>query len=192
MVKQSNILEEGKVRYFCNAILYILWLSEVKQGKMTKTFVFVIFNSLVRFFGTKSFYEKMIARQQESEKDLGRIFYDRKFSVHMAALDRKVSFIYGGYCSLVILPLIGVYIRYFYAKFSVWIMLLIIVLVLMQVFIFVDKNTRAKDTYLKYFQHFDKEDNRWLQKWKVITFVFCLGSVLSLILSIIFGHTIFM
>ena len=35
----------------------------------------------------------------------------------------------------------------------------------------------SKDRYLNYFKQFEKEDEQWHKKWKMITWVFCIGSV---------------
>ena len=35
----------------------------------------------------------------------------------------------------------------------------------------------SKDRYLNYFKQFEKEDEQWHKKWKRITWVFCIGSV---------------
>lgn len=35
----------------------------------------------------------------------------------------------------------------------------------------------SKDRYLKYFKQFEKEDEQCHKKWKRITWVFCIGSV---------------
>ena len=35
----------------------------------------------------------------------------------------------------------------------------------------------SNDRYLKYFKQFEKEDAKWHKKWKQITWIFCIGSV---------------
>ena len=42
----------------------------------------------------------------------------------------------------------------------------------------------SNDRYLKYFKQFEKEDNLWLKKWKRIMMVFCVGSIVAIILGI--------
>ena len=42
----------------------------------------------------------------------------------------------------------------------------------------------TNDRYLKYFKQFEKEDERWHRKWKRITLVFEIGSIVSSFLGI--------
>ena len=42
----------------------------------------------------------------------------------------------------------------------------------------------AKDRYLKYFKQFEKQDEHWHKRWKRITLLFCIGSVLMFFISL--------
>ena len=38
----------------------------------------------------------------------------------------------------------------------------------------------SKDRYLNYFKQFEKEDEQWHKKWKMITWAFCIGALITM------------
>ena len=53
-----------------------------------------------------------------------------------------------------------------------------------------DKAVFSNDRYLEYFKKFEKEDEQWHRKWKRRTIAFCLGSIITAIISICLAFAI--
>lgn len=62
--------------------------------------------------------------------------------------------------------------------------ILVFILPVVVAFIFVDRAVFNKNRYLKYFEEFEKEDERWHKKWSRITTAFCIGAVMMTITGI--------
>lgn len=176
-------MKDSKLEYFLNAIHYCLWLREMKSGSNARKIVNVLFAPIPKYLFTKAYKEKYYKRLPKEQKKVVSFFNNRENGYYIGRANHWFGYLYSSYFvffSFLLMPFI------FKAGGDMHNITTLILLALPVVlgYIPADKAVFTNDRYLKYFKQFEKEDERWHRKWKRITLVFEIGSIVSIFLGI--------
>ena len=173
-----------KFEYFLNAIHYCLWLFDIKFGDFIGRVVDILLSPVPKYLFTKEYRKKYDERLSKVQTTKEKFFYDKKNGYHIGWVNHWFGYIYSGYPAFLSFILMGFYFR------SCEEMNYLIVLITASIpigicYVPAYRAVFSKDRYLKYFKQFEKEDAQWHKKWKRITILFCIGSVIVTFMGII-------
>lgn len=173
-----------KFEYFLNAIHYYLWLFDIKFGDFIGRVVDILLSPVPKYLFTKEYRKKYDERLSKVQTTKEKFFYDKKNGYHIGWANHWFGYIYSGYPAFLSFILMGFYFR------SCEEMNYLIVLITASIpigicYVPAYRAVFSKDRYLKYFKQFEKEDAQWHKKWKRITILFCIGSVIVTFMGII-------
>lgn len=176
---------KNKFEYFLNAVHYSLWLIEIKSGKFADKIVNAILAPIPKYLFTKEYKKKYYERLPKEQKEIEKFFYGKRNGFHIGWAHHWFGYFYSGYPIFLSFVIFGVALRHFgtfsHPKIIVG---AIFAFFIGLCYIPAYKAVFTKDRYLKYFKQFEKEDEQWHRKWKRITIVFCIGSIIVTLLGI--------
>lgn len=168
----------NKFYYFLNAIHYCIYLEEVWTNKKIDNtvtrFLAVIFN--IQLFA-KSLKN---AGDAQNYKDFK---YGNNIGLSIVVAHNVFGYFYLGYPLFISFVLGGITLREC-GYLSTGLKLIILIIPIGLCYIPAYKAVFANDRYLRYFKQFEKEGENWHRKWKWITVVFCVCSIITSILGI--------
>lgn len=172
-----------KVEYFLNAIHYCLWLYNIKFHEFIEKRLNALFSPILQHLFTESFKKKnnkCLAKQQE---ELNIFYYDKKTGYHIGQANYLYGYFYSGYPTFISFLLGGLVLKEF-GYMNEIMKLAVLVIPIGLGYIPAYRAVFTDNHYLKYFERFEKEDEQWHKKWKLITSIFCIGSILATVLGI--------
>ena len=170
------MMERNKFEYFLNAVHYCIWLSDMKFGDFMGRIVNTLFSPIPKYLFTKEYKKKYYERLSEEQKKIDKFFYDKEIGYHIAWAHHWFGYFYSGYFMFLSFVLLGIPDGIF-GGVNLIVATAIIALPIALGYIPAYRAVFSKDRYLNYFKQFEKEDEQWHKKWKMITWVFCIGSV---------------
>lgn len=174
----------NKFGYFLNAVHYCMWLSEKRFGKFMEKMIDLLFAPIPKYLFTESFKEKYYKHLPTEMKTINKYLYGSEQGLSIVGANHKFSYFYSGYSIFLSFVIIGVTNR-FYEDLHPLMDFSLIALSVMVFYIPAYSAVFFNDRYLKYFRQFEKKDERWHKKWRKITILFIIGSVVSTIMGFI-------
>ena len=169
-------MERNRFEYFLNAVHYCIWLNDMKFGDFMGRIVNTLFSPIPKYLFTKEYKKKYYERLSEEQKKIDKFFYDKEKGYHIAWAHHWFGYFYSGYFMFLSFVLLGIPDGIF-GGVNLIVATAIIALPIALGYIPAYRAVFSKDRYLNYFKQFEKEDEQWHKKWKMITWVFCIGSV---------------
>lgn len=162
--------------YFLNAIHYCLYLQEVWTNKKFEKITNKTFSWIYGFFFFKKF-------KKSYNQEVKTYMYDEKEGLSIGIAHHLFGYLYSCYPLSFSLFMEGCIFKInndldILTKFA------ILAIPIGLCYIPAYKAVLYKDRYLKYFEQFKKENEEWHKKWKRITIVFSVMSIVSFILGI--------
>ena len=170
------MMNNNKFEYFLNAVHYCIWLNDMKFGDFMGRIVNTLFSPIPKYLFTKEYKKNYYERLSEEQKKIDKFFYDKEIGYHIAWAHHWFGYFYSGYFMFLSFVLLGIPDGIF-GGVNLIVATAIIALPIALGYIPAYRAVFSKDRYLNYFKQFEKEDEQWHKKWKMITWVFCIGSV---------------
>ena len=170
------MMERNRFEYFLNAVHYCIWLNDMKFGDFMGRIVNTLFSPIPKYLFTKEYKKKYYERLSEEQKKIDKFFYDKEIGYHIAWAHHWFGYFYSGYFMFLSFVLLGIPDGIF-GGVNLIVATAIIALPIALGYIPAYRAVFSKDRYLNYFKQFEKENEQWHKKWKRITWVFCIGSV---------------
>lgn len=163
-------MESNKFAYFLNAVHYFIYLEEIWSNKKIEKIILSFFSIL--------FSEKCMQKinDRQKNKELKDFRYGNKWGLSIGVAHYWFGYFYSGYFMFLSFVLLGIPDGIF-GGVNLIVATAIIALPIALGYIPAYRAVFSKDRYLNYFKQFEKEDEQWHKKWKMITWVFCIGSV---------------
>lgn len=156
----------------------------MKFGDFIGRIVKSILSPIPRFFFSKSYKEKYYERLPRERNNAKKFFHDSKGGCYLGCANYCFGYFYSGYSIFFSFVLIGITDRIF-GHLHFVIVLLLLALPIEVCYIPVYSAVFSKDRYLKYFKQFEKKDEQWHKKWRRITILFIIGSIVSTFMGIV-------
>lgn len=167
----------SKFEYFLNAIFYSIWLGENRGYERIEK----IGNKILKFFLTNKQYEALLKRQQKYAPRNKKALYDKKTGMHIGLTENLFNLFYLCYYISISYVLIGIFTDVYSSRnYSFF----FIVITGIPGYLIAYKAVYSNHRYLKYFKKFEKKDERWHKKWRLISIIFRLGGIVSIILGL--------
>ena len=163
-------MENNKFAYFLNAVHYFIYLEEIWSNKKIEKIILSFFSILF----SEKYMQKINDRQKN--KELKDFRYGNKWGLSIGVAHYWFGYFYSGYFMFLSFVLLGIPDGIF-GGVNLIVATAIIALPIALGYIPAYRAVFSKDRYLNYFKQFEKEDEQWHKKWKMITWVFCIGSV---------------
>ena len=174
------MMNNNKFEYFLNAVHYCIWLSDMKFGEFMGRIVNTLFSPIPKYLFTKEYKKKYYERLSEEQKKIDKFFYDKEIGYHIAWAHHWFGFFYSGYPCFFSWLLLGIASRVYGDEVKGMVVLLIFSFPVALGYIPAYRAVFSKDRYLKYFKQFEKENEQWHKKWKMITWAFCIGALITM------------
>ena len=169
-----------KFEYFLNAVHYMIYKEQVWSSKKIQKTVNYLISIIIKI----PFIGKYKKENNEQElKELNKFYYGKKSGLSISVAHHLFGTFYSCYPMLFSFILIGFIIRYCKEEQDIAILMASFIPIGI-CYIPAYKAVFAKDRYLKYFKQFEKQDEHWHKRWKRITLLFCIGSVLMFFISL--------
>ena len=169
-----------KFEYFLNAVHYMIYKEQVWSSKKIQKTVNYLISIIIKI----PFIGKYKKENNEQElKELNKFYYGKKSGLSISVAHHLFGTFYSCYPMLFSFILIGFIIRYCKEEQDIAILMASFIPIGI-CYIPAYKAVFAKDRYLKYFKQFEKQDEHWHKRWKRITLLFCIGSVLMFFVSL--------
>ena len=165
-----------KFEYFLNAIHYCLYLEEKWSTRIIEKCVLRLFHGLSILFNFESFYQRKMEERLKN-RDLQELMYGKTWGESIGFANHWFGYIYSGYPGFLSFTLLGAVDEMCNHHLNAITVILILLIPIGLCYIPAYRAVFTKDRYLKYFKQFEKEDEHWHKRWKRITIVFCIGSV---------------
>ena len=166
--------------YFLNAVHYMIYKEQVWSSKKIQKTVNYLISIIIKI----PFIGKYKKENNEQElKELNKFYYGKKSGLSISVAHHLFGTFYSCYPMLFSFILIGFIIRYCKEEQDIAILMASFIPIGI-CYIPAYKAVFAKDRYLKYFKQFEKQDEHWHKRWKRITLLFCIGSVLMFFVSL--------
>ena len=164
------MMESNKFAYFLNAVHYFIYLEEIWSNKKIEKIILSFFSIL--------FSEKCMQKinDRQKNKELKDFRYGNKWGLSIGVAHYWFGYFYSGYFMFLSFVLLGIPDGIF-GGVNLIVATAIIALPIALGYIPAYRAVFSKDRYLNYFKQFEKENEQWHKKWKMITWVFCIGSV---------------
>ena len=163
-------MERNRFEYFLNAVHYFIYLEEIWSNKKIEKIILSFFSILF----SEKYMQKINDRQKN--KELKDFRYGNKWGLSIGVAHYWFGYFYSGYFMFLSFVLLGIPDGIF-GGVNLIVATAIIALPIALGYIPAYRAVFSKDRYLNYFKQFEKEDEQWHKKWKMITWVFCIGSV---------------
>ena len=166
-------MESNKFAYFLNAVHYFIYLEEIWSNKKIEKIILSFFSILF----SEKYMQKINDRQKN--KELKDFRYGNKWGLSIGVAHYWFGYFYSGYFMFLSFVLLGIPDGIF-GGVNLIVATAIIALPIALGYIPAYRAVFSKDHYLKYFKQFEKEDGQWHKKWKRITWVFCIGALITM------------
>lgn len=176
--------KENNMEYLFNAVHYCMWHYEKESGRSLERIINALFAPIQKYLFTKSFKEKYNKHLSKEQNDLNEYFYGCKNGLSIGNASHDFGYFYSGYSIFLSFILIGIADRLWGNLHSLTVLLLFALPVGL-CYIPAYSAVFSNDCYLKYFKQFEKKDERWHKKWKRITILFIIGSIVSTFMGIV-------
>ena len=173
------MMNNNKFEYFLNAVHYCIWLGDMKFGDFMGRIVNTLFSPIPKYLFTKEYKKKYYERLSEEQKKIDKFFYDKEIGYHIAWAHHWFGYFYSGYFMFLSFVLLGIPDGIF-GGVNLIVATAIIALPIALGYIPAYRAVFSKDHYLKYFKQFEKENEQWHKKWKMITWAFCIGALITM------------
>lgn len=176
--------KENNIEYFLNAVHYCMWHYEKESGRLLEKIINVLFAPIQKYVFTKSFKVKYYKHLRKEQKETQCFFYGSRNGLSIGNANHDFGYFYSGYSIFLSFVLIGIADRFFGSLHSL-VVLLLLALPVGLCYIPAYSAVFSNDRYLKYFKQFEKKDERWHEKWRRITILFIIGSIVSTFMGIV-------
>ena len=170
----------NKFEYFLNALHYNLYLAEVWTNKAINR---LADKSRAMKCRLPFIYKDVQIENKKRTKEMNDFLYSDKTGLSICFANHWLKHFYACYTGFFSFVLLGLLFR-FYGEVNHLIIYSVVAVPIILGYIPAYKAVFAKNRYLKYFKQFAKEDTQWHKKWKVITFAFCIGSIVMILLGV--------
>ena len=174
-MEDNFIIMNKNYEYFLNAVHYCIYIGEKWSMKKVDNGVLRIMYYLAVLFSFENFYNKKVD-ERKRDKALWNYMYGKNVGVSIGLAHHWFGYFYSGYFMFLSFVLLGIPDGIF-GGVNLIVATAIIALPIALGYIPAYRAVFSKDRYLNYFKQFEKEDEQWHKKWKMITWVFCIGSV---------------
>ena len=186
-------MKNYRFEYFLNAIHYCIYKGEVWSNSIIEKQVYIVVGILSAIFCFKKKYEKRV-KELHNDKEVQEYFYGKKSGQAIGLAHHLFGFFYSAYPAFFSWIIVGIA-DSVYGELSKLYFVLLFGIPIGICFIPAYRAVFTDDKYLKYFKQFEKKDNIWHKKWKIITAVFCVGAIFIsaigfLCMAIISGITV--
>lgn len=168
--------------YFLNAVLYCLWRWQLKGDRVIRGIVYFLTIGILKIFLTKRMREKLDRRCSKNLAECHDLFYGETRGLNITLAKDHLLALWTCYTIIFIFVPIGISFIVFHGKY-----IPISVLVVLIIGFILDgpiyKNILKDYQYIEYFRMFEQEDEYWHRKWNRKTILFCLGALLSVLIS---------
>ena len=172
-------MNKQKFEYFLNAVLYCLWLFDLKCNSVISKACDFIFSPIPKYLLPK----KLKERYYEGQKYVNDNLYWNKKNFNLGWADYNLMTICSFYSCFLMFIIMGVVLK-LKGEINTFTLLALVVTSSGICYISTYK-TLYTDQYKQYFKRFVKKDAHWHKKWKIITIAFFLGAFASLLLGVI-------
>ncbi|MGP1548062.1 MAG: hypothetical protein ACTTIF_04235 [Prevotella sp.] len=131
---------------------------------------------LAVLFSFENFYNKKVD-ERKRDKALWNYMYGKNVGVSIGLAHHWFGYSYSCYPGFFSWLLLGIASRVYGDEVKGMVVMLIFSFPVALGYIPAYRAVFSKDRYLNYFKQFEKENEQWHKKWKRITWVFCIGSV---------------
>ena len=167
-------MERNKFEYFLNAVHYCVYLEEIWSNKKIEKIILSFFSILF----SEKYMQKINDRQKN--KELKDFRYGNKWGLSIGVAHHWFGFFYSGYPCFFSWLLLGIASRMYGDEMKGMVVMLIIAFPISLGYIPAYRAVFSKDRYLNYFKQFEKENEQWHKKWKMITWAFCIGALITM------------
>ena len=166
-------MESNKFAYFLNAVHYFIYLEEIWSNKKIEKIILSFFSIL--------FSEKCMQKinDRQKNKELKDFRYGNKWGLSIGVAHYWFGYFYSGYFMFLSFVLLGIPDGIF-GGVNLIVATAIIALPIALGYIPAYRAVFSKDRYLNYFKQFEKENEQWHKKWKMITWAFCIGALITM------------
>lgn len=166
----------NKFNLSLNAILYCLWLGDIKFAKFINNILNTLFSPISKYVFTKNFKRKYHKNWDKQQNELDGFLYNKRRGFHIGQANYTFGYLYSCYSSFLSFILLGFVFR-FCGEISHLSIMALFAIPIGVCYIPAYKAVYSKDHYLKYFRQFEKKDEQWHKKWKRRTIAFCCGAI---------------
>lgn len=175
----------SRFEYFLNAIFYILWFYSIKSYKRLERVHDYLLSPMSKFISKhllskkqkEYFCRKHVKYDSLNEKAL----YDKKTGINIGLTENVFNLFYLCYYISISYVLIGIFTDAYSSRNNSF---FFIVITGIPGYLIAYKAVYSNHRYLKYYKKFEKKDERWHKKWRLISIIFRLGGVISIILGL--------
>ena len=185
--KSKMIIDDSKFKYFLNAIHYCMWLHFLKFEEKNDKIFNCLFSQILKYFFTQKYKTNFYSNLGRVQNDVAQFYNDKRSGFCISWASHWFGYAYSCYPAVISFVLFGVILRFsddLGNNIAIQILILAVPIVLCYIPLY--RAVFFHDRYLEYFKEFEKKNTQWLNKWKKITLIFCIGAIIS----IIFGITI--
>ena len=168
------MMESNKFAYFLNAVHYFIYLEEIWSNKKIEKIILSFFSILF----SEKYMQKINDRQKN--KELKDFRYGNKWGLSIGVAHHWFGYFYSCYPGFFSWLLLGIASRVYGDEVKGMVVLLIFSFPVALGYIPAYRAVFSKDRYLKYFKQFEKENEQWHKKWKMITWAFCIGALITM------------
>ena len=168
------MMESNKFAYFLNAVHYFIYLEEIWSNKKIEKIILSFFSILF----SEKYMQKINDRQKN--KELKDFRYGNKWGLSIGVAHYWFGYFYSCYPGFFSWLLLGIASRMYGDEMKGMVVMLIIAFPISLGYIPAYRAVFSKDRYLKYFKQFEKENEQWHKKWKMITWAFCIGALITM------------
>lgn len=179
----NNYLRVIIMEYFLNAIHYTIWLIYMKFGDFVGNIVEAMLAPIPKFLFAKEHKKKYYEHLSQRQKIANSFFHDQEGGFYIGWAHHLFGYFYLGYPTFFSFVLLGIADKKT-ESLNIILATVLFAIPIVVCYIPAYKAVFAKDRYLKYFKLFEKENEDWHRKWKLITVAFCVGSVAFTLLGI--------
>ncbi len=173
---------KDRYSYVLNAILYIVYLGNVKFDNFIGAIVYFPFY-LFKFCLPKRISHIYIKRISKGNEEYSKLIKNPKNGSCMDCSESIFGLLYANYTFIPLGLIIGLLVKQYGVLHPIIYMPIIIIMIAIT-WQPVRRKVFKDYRYLKYFKKFEKEDKQWHRKWMWRTAAFCLGSLLSVAFGI--------
>lgn len=170
-----------KFEYFLNAVHYCIFLSQLRLNAFFDKYVGLPFARMLEFFMSEKGKRRFRLNQQRSKKELDDFFCSKEAGFCIGLAHHLFGFFVTCYFVFIGFLLLGFLSKQFGVENVLgdgFVRMLILAIPVTIGYIPVYKAVFSNDVYLKFFNEFEKKDEKWHRKWKRITAAFVTLSIM--------------
>ena len=170
-----------KLEYFLNAVHYCIYLEECWSQRIVNKFFKKLLSPIPKYLFTDSYREKYYKRLESQQKELDDYFFSKEAGQSIGLAHHLFGFFVTCYFVFIGFLLLGFLSKQFGVENVLgdgFVRMLIFAIPVTIGYIPVYKAVFSNDVYLKFFNEFEKKDEKWHRKWKRITAAFVTLSIM--------------